>query len=405
MILQKGRSQWKSSYASYGIVVLGSLGLVIRLGLAFISSGSNDIIAWNNFASMIDQVGVRYMYENVVAFNHPPLMGYLAQYAFRIAQTPGLSFAFVFKLPMILADVLTGLLLWKIWRRRRGPGVAGLAVAAFGGSLVSILVSAYHGNTDTLCAFLCLLSAYLSEQKRPVAGGLALAAALNVKLLPIVLIPAFIYSYHSGRDLIKFGAGLAAGILPFLPFLVCCGTSFVRNAINYNSNADYWGIMLFLLQAGKNPVFQQLAYQIGDFYLQKGRLVVMGLILLLSLWSHLTRRWSRYELGAMCFSIFLIFTPGFGVQYMVYVCPLLFAVSLSWATLYSVLAGIFLSLVYYSFWTGTLPLHSHFNTFLPMPAPLFGLIAWVLLIQFVLRRLCFQTSEVGSNVSKMTRTV
>ena len=36
-------------------------------------------------------------------------------------------------------------------------------------------------------------------------------------------------------------------------------------------------------------------------------------------------RWTRYELGTMGLALFLVLTPGFGVQYLVYVVPLLFA--------------------------------------------------------------------------------
>ncbi len=366
-------------------ITIISLGLMLRLGLSGISIGSNDITTWASFASTIDFAGLPYMYENVGLFNHPPLMGYLAKYALHISQTLNLPFAFIFKLPMILADVFTSLLLWNIWHNRRGPNVSALAVSAFAGSLVSILISAYHGNTDSLCAFLCLLAAYLNEKNLPQAGGLALGAALNVKLLPLVLIPAFAFHYRNWRDLLKFGVGLAVGVLPFVPVLICCGGSFARNVIGYNSTIDQWGIMLFLLQSGSHEAFKPVALQLGTFYGTYGRLVVMGLMMLLSLGAYWSNRWNMYEVGALCFAVFLIFTPGFGVQYLVYLCPLLFAVNLSWATLYSTLAGVFLAAVYYSFWTKLLPFQSEFTSTFPMPTPLVGLLVWMLLIQFVLQ--------------------
>ena len=383
--LRRVLSHWEPSHVGYGLAALGSLGFGLRVALALFSFGSNDIRTWNIFALLIDQVGVSCsLYEHVRQFNHPPLMGYLASGTLRISQAFGIPFALAFKLPMICADVLATFLLWKIWKRRCGLPFAGLAVAAFGGSMVSILVSSFHGNTDSLSAFLCLLCAYFIESRLPFAGGLALAGAINVKLLPIVLIPAFVLSYRSWSELMKFIAGSAVGLLPFLPFLIGCRESFYQNAIRYTSNVDQWGIMLFLLQGGRNPAFRGISLRIADFYIPNGRFIIMGLIVLLSLWARVKSRWNCYELGAMCFSIFLIFTPGFGVQYLVYVCPLLFAVSLGWAILYSTLAGIFLASVYYAFWTGTLPFYSEFISAFPMPTPLFGLLAWMLLVQFVL---------------------
>jgi hypothetical protein len=373
--------------------VCGALGLVSRIVVALLSTGTNDALTWHSYAASIDRVGVRFMYEHVPLFNHPPLMGYLAAASLRSAQDLGLPFALSFKLPMILADVLTTVLLWKIVKARWGPVLAGWAVVAFDWSGVAILVSGFHANTDNLCAALCLLSAYSSEQKRPLVGGLALAAALNVKLIPIVLIPAFVLRARTWHELLYFTAGLTVGVLPFVPFLVCCGPSFYRNAIAYNSDVQPWGLMLFLLHSDAYPAFRPLTQPLRAFYVAQGRVLIMGVIVVLSGWAHVRDRWNRYELGAMCFAIFLILTPGFGVQYTVYIVPLLCAVSVRWATLYSIVAGMFISLVYYTFWTGTLPVYSFFNTTFPMPTPVVGFVAWAVLVCFLVWCLCRRTGD------------
>src|SRR5262249_28585652 len=158
-------------------------------------------------------------------------------------------------------------------QRRRGPVIAGWAVLAFSGSIVAILVSAYHGNVDSLCVSLCLLSAYLCERELPLAGGLALAGALHVQLLPVGLIPAFMLSYRSWRELLKFSVGLAVGLLPFLPFFICCGNGFYQGVVAYNSNVEHWGIPLFLLQSSTHMGLFRLARRIGDFYIPNGRFV------------------------------------------------------------------------------------------------------------------------------------
>ncbi len=370
--------------AMYVLFFLAVLGFAVRVAVALLSSGSSDINFWYTFASLGRRFGVPYLYAHVPAFNHPPLMGYWAIALLRISDASGIRFPLVFRLPVILADLGSALLLWDIWRPVRPRIVAALAVTAFSWSLVAILMSGFHGNTDSLAACLCLLAAYCCERKRPFAGGLTLAGALNVKLIPILLVPAFALRQRSWRAFLEFGIGAAVGVLPFLPVLTCCGRSFYAHAIAYNSNVDNWGIILFLQFSRDNPALRQLAAAIETAYVPNGRFLIAGLILLVSLWARIHERWSYYELGAICFAIFLIFTPGFGVQYTAYICPLLFAVSLRWGTAYSALAGLFLAVVYYSFWDGTVPFRATFTADFPMPAPLFGLLAWALLIQFVL---------------------
>ena len=189
-----------------------------------------------------------------------------------------------------------------------------MAVAAYALSLVSLLVSSYHGNTDSLCAMLCLLTAYLIDRQRPLAAGLAFAAALNVKLLPLVLVPAFALAFRSWRPTLRFGLGLAVAGVPFVPFVACCGSQVYRNVLAYNSYVDRWGIMAVLALSATNRAFADLARTISTLYVPHGRYVILGCILGASGWNVYTARWNAYQVGTIGCALFLVLTPGFGVH-------------------------------------------------------------------------------------------
>ena len=87
-------------------------------------------------------------------------------------------------------------------------------------------------------------------------------------------------------------------------------------------------------------------------------------------------RWNLYEVAAVTLAIFLVFTPGFGVQYTVLVLPLLFAARPRLANVYGLLAGLFLLVVYWAQWPGRWPPDSQFKGMFPWPSPLWGLAAW-----------------------------
>jgi Glycosyltransferase family 87 len=299
----------------------------------------------------------------------------------------GVAFAFWVKLPGLIGEACSAWLLYRIMSPR-GRLRAAATLAAFAWCLDSILVSGYHGNTDCLYAFFCLLSAWLLDEKaRPFAGGLALAAALNVKLIPIILVPLFASRFREWRSLARYAAGLSIAAVPFVPVLIGAGASFWRNAIAYNSKIDYWGVQCLLLHSLSNPKLGAATSWLQSFYTAFGRYFVLGLPLVVSAVSFRTDRWSRYQLGAIGFGIFLVLAPGFGVQYTASVVPLLFAASPAWGALFGLVAGLFVGVVYFTFVTAGPPWFSQFEERFTMPSHLVGLLAWWVMLEYVVREL------------------
>ena len=194
MVVRERRNRWNLSATQAGrigwrgLIVAGAMGLLFRVALAACSTGTNDTAAWERFGNEIAGDGLFATYINDPRFNHPPLAGYWAFVATQLARHTGLSFSFAFKLPVIVADCGSAFLLYVIWRRA-GPAHAAAAFAVYAFNLDAILVSGYHCNTDPIYAFACLLSVWLIEDRRSdFWGGAALAAAINVKLIPILLV-------------------------------------------------------------------------------------------------------------------------------------------------------------------------------------------------------------------------
>jgi hypothetical protein len=137
--------------------------------------------------------------------------------------------------------------------------------AGYAWSLCAILVGGYHCNTDTIYAFFCLLSVYYLEERRAwLAGGLALAAAVNVKLTPVLLVPVLLLSARRWPDALRFVGGLAVGVVPFVPVLVLAGDKFYANAIRYGSNPDNWGVTYLLMLATGGPPADAGNATVGD---------------------------------------------------------------------------------------------------------------------------------------------
>jgi hypothetical protein len=250
----------------------------------------------------------------------------------------------------------------------------------------AFLLSAYHCNTDSIYAMLALLAVYLVEVRRAhMLGGLALGAAINIKLIPLVLIIPMLGAYRDPRLAARFLAGLALSALPFLIPLIGAGASFLANAISYTSVPSYWGVNVFLRELSRLPRFSGWATPITEQFHHIGRwIVILAIVLVTLVMRRRATSANRYATCAISAAIFLILAPGFGMQYAVFPIPLMMVAAPLFGMLYGTLAGLGLFFIYWLGWSGTVPLASTLGV--PDdagPAVQFGLLAWAVLIAFV----------------------
>jgi hypothetical protein len=332
------------------------------------------------------------MYRNVRLWNHPPLMGYLVLGLRELAQLLDLRFAPTFKLVPIVAEVFTGLLVFALRRKTDGYQRAIASLIVYSLSLDAILVSGYHGNLDPIVGGLVLATCAAMERGRYVLAGAIFAVAVNIKLIPLLVLPVLVASVKP-RDILRFCAGAAPGSLPFLVVLASVGDAFINNAVRYRSNFDNWGIPLairapwYFAQTRHLDSLKILLEKVGRAYIELGTVLVVGAIVALAVHFHRTRAFSLYERAALGLSAFLVLAPGFGVQYTAILGPVLLAASFTWGRRWAWVAGLFLLVVYATFWTGGYPLHSYFYGSFRIPGAAVGITAWGLLIAYLFQTL------------------
>jgi hypothetical protein len=164
--------------------------------------------------------------------------------------------------------------------------------------------------------------------------------------------------------------------------LLAVGPSFYRNALAYGSNLERWGVHVLLVPpaaTAPDPAVMPAAAA----YHAYAKYPLLALILGWAVVARRLRRWDRYEVAAVALGLFLVFAPGFGVQYTALVLPLMFAVRPAAANVYSAAAGVFVAAAYLVTLQDTFPYFSHFPVMLPQPVPWVGLVAWTALAYFV----------------------
>jgi len=360
-------------------VLLGAivLGVLLRVVLIGISYGSNDMTTWIRFADFIRADGIWNLYRYDQGFNHPPLMGWMAAGLRTLALWTGIPFPVLFKLPCLIGDVLVMVVLWRCWRES-GHIVAAAAAALFSCNPISILVTAYHGNTDSLVGAFGLFAAFAMSRHRYATAGLLVALAANVKIVGVLWAPALFFLCYDRRAMSRFVFGIGVGMLPFVLPLLIAPAEFHRNVLSYGSAPRNWGISRLI--GGGVGQLKSLSAELHTQFLAWGRYLTVAGILSWAIFGRIVHL-DPFRAGALAFAAFLTLAPGFGIQYLVWIVPVLAAVSLRYSLRYALLGGLFALLVYLTWLTGDWPLSSRHRG-IPAPAWVVGLFVWATLVSF-----------------------
>lgn len=392
----------RERFSARSLFALALLGYGLRLALWALSEGSNDVRAWYWFGRDVARQGLARTYLLEDQFNHPPLMGLWAAAVARLAGSRSVLFAHLFKVPALVVEAAIGLLLLRIWNERRRADRAEEALAAYALAPSAALIASYHGNTDPIYFFFVLAAAYLLETRRDaLAAGLALAAALNVKLIPLLLVLPFATRVRGPRELARYATGVSVGALPFLALLATSTPderrSFVANVFGYHPNLEDWGVELgvrvFVAIFRDAPV-AAAARAVGDWYALHGGavLLVASGAFALAIAGGVVRRFDAYEIAALVLSGFVLFASGFGLQYVGSLVAPLLACDIAGGVAVAAVTGLYLALVYETFLVHWWPLYSQHEAIPSWLAPLAAL-AW-----FVIARVAWSVARGASRV-------
>jgi hypothetical protein len=302
-------------------------------------------------------------------------MGLYARQAWLWAGGDLWAFARLIKLPGLAGEALA---LWALWRfaGRRAFVVYACLPSA-------ILISGFHGNTDCLYAALVLAAAIAFDKERYFLSGVLWASALNVKLLPLALIPIAVLNLPGRRAFQRFVAGIALGGIPFIPPALAAAGAMYRNMVAYNSRPDNWGIVALLNRGVDSPALRPIIEPIREWWLTVGRYLILLSTTGVALLSRFRGRVPMTQQAALGAALFLVLTPGFGVQYVAFATPLLCMADWRTGAWWGWTSGLFIGAVYGTFLVSWMPLQSVLWGMFPLGASALGMPAWAVLAHFV----------------------
>ena len=307
------------------------IGAALRVYCVAFTNGTGDMDDWEDHAQQVVNRGlIGYYHANSYA-NHPPFISEVGALILQIATVTRIPFRILFRAPFACLDAGNALLLFALFPRSRWRF---LATACYWLSPTAILISAYHGNTDTAVAFFLLLTVWLGTKERVLSSGAAFGASLWVKLPGILALPALLTLFRRWRIrgvflLVAFVTALST----YLPALIRDYKIVYTNVFGYRglilqtaTGIPLWGpsVLLFSTLA---PIQTWPEKYLGPtlFFLEHSWYIAIAAILVLS-WLRRNRS-SPEEVCAtigMAYAVLFGFSDYWAFQYFAWALPFWF---------------------------------------------------------------------------------
>jgi hypothetical protein len=329
--------------------------LVLKLAIAFNTFGSSDAVIFFTFAKSLSADGMEWTYRHSLLFNHPPLIAHFLQLIFSLDQNPafrsgGFTFPVLLRIPGIVADFVVLLVLLRIRAKQAGTSIPTWALALFALSPVSLMVSGFHGNTDPVMVMFLVLAAYMCLGNKPVLSGLFLALSCQIKIVPLFVVPVFLFFWYGRnrgwRFAVSFGLAL---LLLWSEALLRFPVPFFKNVLSYGGFWGLWGITYWLRLTGLSEF-----NVVNFFHLPLSETIVMtalkgAIVAIVTILA-----WRRGKLdgeqlfGSLAYAwvIFFVFTPSASAQYLVWLAPFVLVLSPQFYAWLTAASSLFLFFFY-----------------------------------------------------------
>jgi hypothetical protein len=242
-------------------------------------------------------------------------------------------------------------LVFELVRIRKPLNEATAAALFVACSPALIIVSGFHGNTDPVFVMFTFLSFYLLYTNRPAfLAGLAFAAAMSVKIVPIVALPVLLLvAVRSGkRRVVQFLVGNAVVfVILWVPVLAHRWTPFTHEVLGFKGYSGQWGIVEIAILSGFSKSAVRTLQDSGRTLL----LLVSAGIPFVIAWK---RKAETIPAFGLSFVLVLLLSTATGGRYLVWAVAAAFLINFWAAAVYDIASGVLL-LVVYSRWNHAWP--------------------------------------------------
>jgi Gpi18-like mannosyltransferase len=292
-----------------------AVAFLLRFLLALLTQGTNDVVITKYFMQRLNELGFIEIYRAETWMNHPPLFLFYLKILHFLEphfNAVGLSWPFMVRIPAVMADAGSTLLIYQIAKAIWNESHAPWAALLFAVNPTGIMISGFHGNTDPVMMFLVLACLYvLLIRRTEFIAGMLLGLAMNIKVVPLLIWPA-IFFWLSGWQQRRnfFGGTLLLLLTGFGYHIFLTDAPVFERVFLYRSFSGIYGITKFAHKLGLNSIP-------GHRWLLLSAIVLVSFRTVRSFGSKLPSDRSQALLYGVAVSLvcFFVLTFGWSIQY------------------------------------------------------------------------------------------
>lgn len=249
------------------------------------------------------------------AWHFLPLMAYFYAGVLSLDKALHASWLVTGRILPVVADVC---LIWIVGRLA-GSEKAATRSFQYACMPIAILVSGLHGQIEPIALALGASGLLLARRGRPLEAGGLLGLAISANTWPVLLLPAFFACAPSSRERLRlFGASCVAPFVLFITMPLGVGTPLsemgtsLRSLLSHRSIAGSWSWTAVLYGPSGSGTHGTAA------------LALVPLLAVAGAWW-LWRKADPVDLASVVLVAFVVTSPDFGAQYLVWFAPFLVA--------------------------------------------------------------------------------
>ncbi len=219
---------------SFILILLIAAGLILRMVWGFMYKGHDtDIGCFTAWASSVFEKGIPNFYKGEGFTDYPPGYMYILyvigaiRHLFNIS---GKGYYLLVKMPPIIADLLSGVLIYKISNKKFSNTVSAVLAALYIFNPAVICDSALWGQADSVYTLALAITVWLLAEKKTELSYFVFAISILLKpqafiyapILIFAVVERYIYPEFKARELLKsvlIGlAAIGAAVLLAAPF-------------------------------------------------------------------------------------------------------------------------------------------------------------------------------------------
>jgi Gpi18-like mannosyltransferase len=223
----------RNQYLAIALAIL--ISLIARMYLSQFDGYGFDISLFKIWSRGVHLTGFSNFYHDVRS-DYPPFYIYIlwvvgAFYKIFVSSSFNLDspiFTVLLKMPAIIADIVTALLIFRIVKKHSDFKIAYLSMIAYAFNPAIIYDSAIWGQVDSIYTLFLIMAIMFFVSDKPVLAGSSFAIAVLTKAQSLVLLPLLLFIMLKKYSLLTFAKVLAVSFTVFLaialPFYI--NTSF-----------------------------------------------------------------------------------------------------------------------------------------------------------------------------------